>query len=121
MAGPGGNTVVLTLTDFLQPANVTLGIDSSGIQSTAGVSGVDSTFEFIALPGDADMSQPTSFLTVNAADITDIVDRQFEFILPGNFASSDYEFFADLNGDGVINAADITAATVRQFDFVIPV
>ena len=121
VAGPGGNTVVLTLTDFLQPANVTLGIDSSGIQSTAGVSGVDSTFEFIALPGDADMSQPTSFLTVNAADITDIVDRQFEFILPGNFASSDYEFFADLNGDGVINAADITAATVRQFDFVIPV
>ena len=120
VAGPG-NTVVLTLDGFLQAANVTLDIDSSGIQSTSGVSGVDSTFDFIALPGDSDMSPANSFLTVNAADITDTVGRQFDIILPGNFATSGYEFFSDLDGNGSINAADVTAATVRQFDFVIPV
>ena len=112
-AGPG-NTVILTLDGFLEPANVTLDINGTGLQ-TSGVNGTDSSFSFVSLPGDTNSDN-----TVSPADIDSTVDRQFAFILPGNLSFGGYEFSSDLNGDGTISPADIDAATDRQFDFVLP-
>ena len=112
-AGPG-NSVILTLDGYLEPANVTLDINGTGLQ-TSGVNGTDSSISFVALPGDTNSDN-----TVSPADIDSTVDRQFAFILPGDFSFGDYEFSSDLNGDGTISPADIDAATDRQFDFVIP-
>ena len=113
VAGPG-NTAVLTLSGALQAANVTVQINASGIQSGS-VSGVDTSYSFLALPGDSNNDNQ-----VTGADTTEAASRQFQFIAPGEFATANYDFASDLNGDGFISGADVAAAEARQFDFVVP-
>ena len=123
VAGPGGNTAIVTLDGFLEPAELNLqilgtGIDTPGSGSNV-VAGVDNNYSFLALPGDANQGSSSQFI-INGADITEVVDRQNSLIFSGEGTFLDYSFFADLDGNGIVNGADLTASVDRQNSLVIP-
>ena len=116
VAGPG-NTAIVTLSAPIQASDFTLDINASGIDF-GGVSGTDTDYSFLALPGDVD----TGF-AVNGDDPLDAVPRQGSLIFAtqpdGSNSFGDYSFRADLNGDNIINGDDILAAVGLTSSIVI--
>ncbi len=131
--------------DFFEATAVTLVVDSAGIQSDAtgndldgefvtgsgasesgdGFAGGDFEFEFITLPGEADGFVPAGGQRiVTAFDGFVVSDLQGEFVLDigggTNFASPEYDPFADFNADGFIDAFDGFTVSAEQGAFVLP-
>ena len=116
-AGSGGNSVVLTLNGFLEPASLDLHVLASGLDTPgtmSNVPGVDANYEFLSLAGDTDQGASSQFV-VNAADVTDVTARQGSSI-----GDSNYSFFADVDGDGTIGQSDLDAVVDRQNSLVVP-
>ena len=111
--GPN-NTVVLELSQSLEIAQLTLDVNASGI-TFDGQAGSDTSRNFTALPGDTDQDG----VNVNGGDLTDVTLRQGGQIFAGG-SFLDYDFFSDVDGNGIINGTDLTAIVDRQSSQLAP-
>ena len=99
--GPGGNTAVINLADFLQASEIDLQVNGAEISTNSGNAfSTNDNFTFLALPGDAVQENSSQFV-VNSGDAQDVVNRQNSLVfldgggMPAEFLN--YEFFADLD------------------------